>query len=267
MNYNLESLLSENSIVIVVEEGKGSYKGESRNHGFNPNGRCGAKVTAYKDGKIVYTSMNASTLPDSVSIWYSDNLNGGTPIPTVCEGIYEVYGKMHLGKHKALELGLGSQTVPVIRRDKVSTSSAINFHYRALDDPSASSIWASSTGCITMLKNELYEMFEVLGINKFNGNHVGKIIIDRGGICEDKKLYDDYRRYFKNTINNFATFNLKPVKVVKPINDLSEWAKDGYEFVTDNNISDGLRPKDLVTREEMWTMLERFKKMFDINKG
>ena len=40
--------------------------------------------------------------------------------------------------------------------------------------------------------------------------------------------------------------------------DLSDWAIDGCNFVIENGISDGTRPKDLVTREELWTMLKRF---------
>ncbi|MCT4566140.1 MAG: peptidoglycan recognition protein family protein [Maledivibacter sp.] len=39
---------------------------------------------------------------------------------------------------------------------------------------------------------------------------------------------------------------------------LSQWAEDGYNFVKENNISDGTRPKDIMTREEMWTMLHRY---------
>lgn len=45
----------------------------------------------------------------------------------------------------------------------------------------------------------------------------------------------------------------------KPESILSDWAKDGYNFVVKNKISDGSRPKDFVTRKELWTMLERMK--------
>lgn len=45
-----------------------------------------------------------------------------------------------------------------------------------------------------------------------------------------------------------------------PKQPLSDWAKLGREFVIKNNISDGERPKDAVTREEFWTMLERYDK-------
>lgn len=42
-------------------------------------------------------------------------------------------------------------------------------------------------------------------------------------------------------------------------NEVSEWAKEAHKWVTANNISDGARPKDKVTREELWTMLWRMK--------
>lgn len=43
--------------------------------------------------------------------------------------------------------------------------------------------------------------------------------------------------------------------------EVSDWAKEGYKFVTENKISDGKRPKDNVTREEIWTMLHNLYKL------
>lgn len=43
----------------------------------------------------------------------------------------------------------------------------------------------------------------------------------------------------------------------KPKSDVSEWAKKAHAWVVENGISDGKRPKDSVTREELWTMLYR----------
>ncbi len=40
--------------------------------------------------------------------------------------------------------------------------------------------------------------------------------------------------------------------------ELSEWAKDAYEWVVREKISDGSDPKGSVTREELWTMLYRY---------
>ena len=42
--------------------------------------------------------------------------------------------------------------------------------------------------------------------------------------------------------------------------DVSSWAKDAKKWVIQNNISDGTRAKDQVTREEVWTMLYRLSK-------
>ena len=40
----------------------------------------------------------------------------------------------------------------------------------------------------------------------------------------------------------------------------SNWAKEAWEWATKNSITDGTRPKDNVTREELVTMLYRYHK-------
>lgn len=40
--------------------------------------------------------------------------------------------------------------------------------------------------------------------------------------------------------------------------EISPWAVDAQKFVVDTKISDGTKPKDPVTREEVWTMLYRY---------
>ena len=47
--------------------------------------------------------------------------------------------------------------------------------------------------------------------------------------------------------------------------EISEWAKDAQEYVIDKGISDGTRPKDNVTREELWTIVYRVIKLFTKN--
>lgn len=47
----------------------------------------------------------------------------------------------------------------------------------------------------------------------------------------------------------------------KVVQTISSWAKDGEKFILEHGISDGTRPKNLVTREEVWTMLERMYKL------
>lgn len=46
-------------------------------------------------------------------------------------------------------------------------------------------------------------------------------------------------------------------EVVYVDDKVSDWAKDAEKWVKENGISDGERPKDFVTREEVWTMLYR----------
>ena len=42
----------------------------------------------------------------------------------------------------------------------------------------------------------------------------------------------------------------------------SEWATEAQEFVIEKELSDGTRPGDTVTREELWVMLKRFHDTF-----
>ena len=44
----------------------------------------------------------------------------------------------------------------------------------------------------------------------------------------------------------------------KELPECSEWAEEAQQWVYENGISDGTRPKDTVTREEVWTMLYRY---------
>ncbi len=70
-----------------------------------------------------------------------------------------------------------------------------------------------------------------------------------------------HREYSKKTcpgtsINKEAL--LRMVKKNKYPSDISEWAKKGYDFITQSDLSDGSRPKTPVTREEMWVMIQRY---------
>lgn len=48
-------------------------------------------------------------------------------------------------------------------------------------------------------------------------------------------------------------------KPVKATNDVSDWAKKAQEWAMENNITDGTRPHDPVTRQELWVMLQKTK--------
>lgn len=59
-----------------------------------------------------------------------------------------------------------------------------------------------------------------------------------------------------------AMYGLTKKEVVKVAENqsVSTWAVNAQKWVVDNKVSDGLRPKDPVTREEMWVMMQRMSK-------
>jgi len=69
---------------------------------------------------------------------------------------------------------------------------------------------------------------------------------------------DDYRRKCAAAIvaGIAETYGLRK-KPVPPKDDVSEWAKAARDWAVSRGITDGTRPKDPVTREEVWTMLWR----------
>lgn len=218
------------SIRIVIKEGKGSYKGIAQDKSFHPKGRMGAKVEAYLNDQLVYVTKNVSTLPDSISVEYARKYNGGSPVPIICEGTYDIYSHMHKGKENAIEIGKGLEATPVIRGNSLSESSYINIHSRSLNDVSN---FAWSTGCITILKEDIQEMFQVLGIKTFNGQHLGKVVIDRTEI--DNELMQHYNsilgemtRYFnkdwywRNILLKAADSNVRWEKGIDAVINLAK---------------------------------------------
>ena len=53
---------------------------------------------------------------------------------------------------------------------------------------------------------------------------------------------------------------LKGADKVTDKNTPSSWAKEAWEWAKKEGITDGTRPKDTMTREEMVTMLHRYHK-------
>jgi len=51
------------------------------------------------------------------------------------------------------------------------------------------------------------------------------------------------------------------VESQKDLFDVSDWAIKGFNYVTSTKLSDGTRPKENLTREEFWTVLERMRKI------
>lgn len=73
-------------------------------------------------------------------------------------------------------------------------------------------------------------------------------------VLRDKKKLDNAGRLIAYSVAQYL--GLKK-KVVENKNVVSDWAKAAQKFVIEKGISDGTRPKDNITREEVWTMLEQ----------
>lgn len=65
-----------------------------------------------------------------------------------------------------------------------------------------------------------------------------------GKYCPHKTLDMGWERFLNMIIAQMA-------------NDVSDWALESRKWAMEHGITDGTRPKDTVTREEMWTMLYR----------
>ena len=71
-----------------------------------------------------------------------------------------------------------------------------------------------------------------------------------GYFKEYGKTVIDFRKDVQNKVNELLNKENDSDKI-------SDWAKEAWYWVKEKAISDGTRPKDFVTREEIWTMLYR----------
>jgi len=78
--------------------------------------------------------------------------------------------------------------------------------------------------------------------------------------CELLKS-DAYRRKCAEAIvaGIVETYGLRPKQPAQPsaTDEVSAWAREARDWAVSRGITDGTRPKDPVTREEVWTMLYR----------
>lgn len=74
-------------------------------------------------------------------------------------------------------------------------------------------------------------------------------IADRANNCFEPTKY---------LIDHYA--QLEREKMAR-LSGVSDWARGAQSWAVKHGISDGTRPKDAVTREEIWAMLERYSRM------
>jgi len=79
-----------------------------------------------------------------------------------------------------------------------------------------------------------------------------------GKYCPHRTLDMGWQRFLDMVQSELNT--LKGVDKVTDKNTPSSWAKDAWEWAKKEGITDGTRPKDTLTREEMVTMLHRYHK-------
>lgn len=70
---------------------------------------------------------------------------------------------------------------------------------------------------------------------------------------------DAYRRKCAEAIvaGIVETYGLKRKPEPEPVQTVSDWAREAHVWAVEQGITDGTRPKDPVTREEVWAMLYR----------
>lgn len=95
-----------------------------------------------------------------------------------------------------------------------------------------------------LIKNEGLTINDVIGHRDINATS-----------CPGKNFrMNDLKQAILEILNLKIKIKKEEVKVNQSVSD---WAKDAQKWVKQKGISDGLRPKDPVTREELWTMLWR----------
>ncbi|WP_113671182.1 hypothetical protein [Vallitalea guaymasensis] len=253
--------LKNEEYVTLLAEGIGSYKGKPNKYGteLHKLGRMGAELAIFKNGELIFSTKNASTLPD-IPMDTLGRFNSGLPTPTPCVGMYPLYTKLH-GKKRvpAFELGRGWESIPVIRNsikfiEYKSNSNAINLHYRSLND---NNTFACSTGCQTALKEEFDKILKILGCwtngKYIEGQYVGKLIIDRSQITLSlqKRYQKLYGKYYEDC------FNIKKYTILKPKEIVSSYARKAWEKFKRIGVNDGVGAKNNVTEEQLMVFQDR----------
>ena len=88
--------------------------------------------------------------------------------------------------------------------------------------------------------------------NRWSGKHCPRIIRNRPGGWEGFLAAVRARLEMKKPLEPTPT-----PQNPAPADEVSDWAKEAWKWAVAAGITDGTRPKDPVTREEVWTMLYR----------
>lgn len=104
---------------------------------------------------------------------------------------------------------------------------------------------------------------EITGLCVYKKGHIG-VYIGNGQVIEARGTkYGVIQSPLKG--NNSAGWThwlkcpyIEYKEATKEKSEISSWAREAATWVKEKGISDGTRPKDVITREEVWTMLYRY---------
>lgn len=136
--------------------------------------------------------------------------------------------------------------------------------YNALTDKNANDMYY-----LAKEKGTINTMPEIPGLCLWKKGHIG-VYIGAGQVIEAKGTrYGVVKTPLKGVGANTWTHWLKCpyIEYVEEAksepttkeDEVSPWAKEAAAWVVEKGISDGTRPKDTVTREEVWVMLHRMR--------
>lgn len=145
--------------------------------------------------KIVFMDDCSSTIPDNPR---KPELNEGTPVPTVTDGVYPVVSCNHYDSYAALHVKCYEHGGAFRCRENGSymdCSYGIDIHARGMNSVSATS--QSSTGCLlvgkTPASSPKYNEFmkAVAGITNAAGSQFSKVDEDMGVVVVDHQLFKE----------------------------------------------------------------------------
>ncbi|MGI6086149.1 MAG: hypothetical protein ACOYIF_12080, partial [Acetivibrionales bacterium] len=171
--------------IILFFEGAGNFSGkkhlseEPKGNEPHINGRFGAMAVVIKNGKIIYMSLNASTLPDTPQAQYAEGSKGHS---TVIPGVYYIKSDYAGANQKHVGFATGTSPnpqqkkgdeIPVYRfydingeykpgvydADSNAPGAGCDIH-AGWDTPASN----SSTGCLVI--KDFHGFMDAIGLNK-----------------------------------------------------------------------------------------------------
>ena len=157
-------------------------------------------------------------------------------------------------------ISLHKNAAPEYKWSDVSGSEAIVYRYGGNAETLAQDIM----GYVTVDTSEKYRGVKEGNFYVLRETSMPAVLLELGFMtnktdAEDMRNPIAQKRYAKAICKGVCQFF--GVTYQLEADNVSEWAQDAYRWVKGTGISDGSRPRDNVTREELWTMLYRLSQL------